>query len=133
MGLADQIARNRRNNRQKITVQSWGEDGGSAHIFATPVTAGDLDRLQRKHKDFLSNMTIAGMVDLIIMKAEVEDGSKAFTRHRASGKKLKDDPLRFNILFLADRLHKTQSEIEELTLTELNEWTAYIRMTTNGR
>ena len=35
--------------------------------------------LQRKHKDFLSNMTITGMVDLIINKAEDADGKRLFT------------------------------------------------------
>lgn len=34
---------------------------------------------------------------------------------------------------LADRLHKTQREIEELTLTELNEWFAYFRIIEDGR
>lgn len=33
---------------------------------------------------------------------------------------------------LADRLHKTQPEIEALTLSEINEWFAYFRMTTDG-
>ena len=33
---------------------------------------------------------------------------------------------------LAYRLHKTQAEIEELTLTEINEWFAYFRITENG-
>ncbi|MEK9917976.1 MAG: hypothetical protein VW496_01160 [Pelagibacteraceae bacterium] len=114
MGLADQIARNRRNNRQKITVQSWGEDGGSAHIFATPVTAGDLDRLQRKHKDFLSNMTIAGMVDLIIMKAEVEDGSKAFT--------IEDRPvlMREEIGVIADIAGKMFADVQDIGQAEKN-------------
>jgi acetyl-CoA acetyltransferase len=36
------------------------------------------------------------------------------------------------MLALADRLHKTQSEIEELTLNELNEWFAYFRVIENG-
>jgi len=33
---------------------------------------------------------------------------------------------------LADRLHKTQPEIEELTLTELNEWFAYFKVINDG-
>jgi len=33
---------------------------------------------------------------------------------------------------LADRLHKTQAEIEELTLSEINEWFAYFRIKENG-
>lgn len=34
---------------------------------------------------------------------------------------------------LADRLHKTQAEVEELTLSEINEWVAYFRVTEDGR
>ena len=39
----------------------------------------DQTTMQRKHKDFLNNMTIAGMVDLIILKAEDADGNRMFT------------------------------------------------------
>jgi acetyl-CoA acetyltransferase len=34
---------------------------------------------------------------------------------------------------LADRLNKTQAEIEELTVSEVNEWFAYFRMMHDGR
>jgi len=34
---------------------------------------------------------------------------------------------------LADRLHKTQSEIEELSLSEMNEWFAYFKVLEDGR
>lgn len=34
---------------------------------------------------------------------------------------------------LADRLHKTQPEIEALTLSEINEWLAYFKVTEDGR
>jgi|TARA_R110002126_G_scaffold251951_1_gene395068 hypothetical protein len=37
------------------------------------------------------------------------------------------------MLALADRLHKTQAEIEELTLTELNEWFAYFKVIEDGK
>jgi len=37
------------------------------------------------------------------------------------------------MMALADRLHKTQSEIEELTLSELNEWFAYYKVMDDGR
>lgn len=36
------------------------------------------------------------------------------------------------MLFLADRLHKTQSEIECLTVNEFNEWMAYFRINYDG-
>jgi acetyl-CoA acetyltransferase len=34
---------------------------------------------------------------------------------------------------LADRLHKTQAEIAELTLSEINEWFAYFKVIEDGR
>ncbi len=34
---------------------------------------------------------------------------------------------------LADRLHKTQAEIEELTLSEMNEWFAYFKVVEDGK
>jgi acetyl-CoA acetyltransferase len=34
---------------------------------------------------------------------------------------------------LADRLHKTQDEIEDLTLSEINEWFAYFRIIEDGK
>ena len=37
------------------------------------------------------------------------------------------------MLALADRLHKTQAEIEELTLPELNEWFAYFKGIEDGK
>jgi acetyl-CoA acetyltransferase len=37
------------------------------------------------------------------------------------------------MMALADRLHKTQGEIEELTLSELNEWFAYYKVIEDGR
>lgn len=36
------------------------------------------------------------------------------------------------MMALADRLHKTQAEIEELTLSELNEWFAYFKVMDDG-
>ena len=37
------------------------------------------------------------------------------------------------MLALAARPHKTQAEIEELTLTELNEWFAYFKVIEDGK
>lgn len=34
-----------------------------------------------------------------------------------------------NLITLADRLHKTIGEIEEITLSEYNEWVAYFTIT----
>lgn len=79
MGLGEQIAARRNRDRKVIKVDEWGEDDQPMVIYSGPITAGDIDKLQRKHKDFLNNMTIAGMVDLIINKAEDADGKRLFT------------------------------------------------------
>jgi phosphopantetheine adenylyltransferase len=79
MGLGEQIAARRQADRKMISVYEWGEDGEPLVIYSGPITAGDIDKLQRKHKDFLNNMTINGMVDLIIAKAEDADGKRLFT------------------------------------------------------
>ena len=78
MSLAQQIAAKRNAERRVIEVPEWGDDA-PLMLYCGPITAGDMEKLQRKHKDFLNNMTIAGMVDLIILKAELKDGEKAFT------------------------------------------------------
>ena len=79
MGLGEQIAARRQRDRKVIRVDEWGEDGQPLVIYSGSITAGDIDKLQRKHKDFLNNMTISGMVDLIITKAEDADGKRLFT------------------------------------------------------
>ena len=65
-----------------ITLNVYPEgadEDGQVSVYSSSLTAGDLHKLQRKHKDFLNTQTIDGMIDLILMKAENEDGSKAFT------------------------------------------------------
>ena len=78
MSLGNQIAANRNKERRVIEVPEWGGDA-PVLFYVGAITAGDMDKLQRKHKDFLNNMTIAGMIDLIIAKAEDKDGNRAFT------------------------------------------------------
>lgn len=85
MGLADNIRNNRSKTRTKIVVASWGDDSGPAVIYASALTAGDISKIQRKHKDFLNNTSVEAMIDLILLKAETQDGEKAFS--------LEDKPL----------------------------------------
>ena len=54
-------------------VEEWDEK-----IFATPLSCGELSKLQVKHQDFFSNMTAEAMVDLLILKALNADGEKLF-------------------------------------------------------
>jgi hypothetical protein len=85
MTLADRISASRKTDRRKINIEKWADEDGQVSVYSSSLTAGDLHKLQRKHKDFLNTQTIDGMIDLILMKAENEDGSKAFT--------LEDKPL----------------------------------------
>ena len=43
-------------------------------------------------------------------------------------KKLTSDRLRFNLIALADRLHLTIAEAEQMPLSEFNEWMAYFNL-----
>ena len=79
MSLGEQIAARRIKQKRTIEVPEWGEDNTPLILYASAVTAEDINKLQRKHKNFLNDMTGDGMVDLIIMKAETKDGEKAFT------------------------------------------------------
>ncbi len=78
MGLGERIAAKRQAARKIIEVPEWGEDS-ALQVWISPLTCADIDKLQRKHKDFLQNMSIAAMVDLIIQKAENKEGEKLFT------------------------------------------------------
>ena len=79
MTLGQAIAAKAHRQRAIIEIPEWGEDDQPLLMYVAPITAGDIDRLQRKHKNFLNDMTISGMVDLIILKAENKDGDKLFT------------------------------------------------------
>ena len=79
MSLADDIKSRLDTGRKRHEVPELGEEGKPLVLYATEITGKDLKYLQRKHKDFFQNQTLDGMVDLIILKAELEDGSKAFT------------------------------------------------------
>ena len=79
MSLGKMINERRNRQRRIIEVHEWGEDDAPLLIYSSAITAGDLKNIQRKHKNFLNDMTIDGMVDLIILKAEDSEGKKLFT------------------------------------------------------
>ena len=80
MSLAQRIAAKRAEvQRNVIEVPEWGEGDIPLRLYAGPVTARDLEKIQRKHKDFLSNVTMGAMVEMIILKCEDEKGDLAFT------------------------------------------------------
>ena len=79
MSLGKMISEKRDRQRRVIEVPEWGDDDAPLLIYSSALTAGDLNKIQKKHKNFLNDMTIDGMVDLIIMKAQDVDGNKLFT------------------------------------------------------
>jgi hypothetical protein len=80
MSIAKRIAANRANKeRGFVDVEEWGEEGKPLRLFFTQVSARDIEKVQRKHKDFLSNTTMSAMVDMMIEKCEDEAGERAFT------------------------------------------------------
>lgn len=77
--FAEQIAANRSaRKRSHIEVSEWGSEDSPLVIYYTKVTGSDIDKVSRKYKDFISNPTIAGMVEMIIIKSETSDGEKMF-------------------------------------------------------
>jgi len=79
MGLAKELRTRRKVQTREVVVPEWGDESGDFKLYCRPITCNDLNRLQKKHPDFLNNTTIAAMVDLIVMKAEDEGGDKLFT------------------------------------------------------
>lgn len=91
MSLGKKLAARRSKNRKQIEVPEWAEEGETFVIYTTELTCGDVDKIQRQHKDFINNPTIAAMVDMIIRKAEDKNGDKLFTledKHFLMGERL---------------------------------------------
>ena len=79
MSLGKELAARRKANRRKIEVPAWSTDEETFVIYAGALTCRDVEKIQRKHKDFINNPTVEAMVDLIIQKAEDANGDKLFT------------------------------------------------------
>lgn len=47
-------------------------------MWARPLTAYDMDQLQKKHPDIINTQKIGAIVDLIVLKAEDENGDRLF-------------------------------------------------------
>jgi hypothetical protein len=79
MSLAKRLAARQDLDRRSIEVPEWGEDEASPQVvYYGPFLAIEMDKVQRKHPNFLQSMTMAGMVEIIVMKAEDKDGNKLF-------------------------------------------------------
>ena len=76
--FGERISANTSKTTKRVEVEEWGDGNEPMVLFATPLNCSEFNRLQKKHPDFLTSMTIEGLVDLIILKALDEDGEKAF-------------------------------------------------------
>jgi len=76
--FGERISAKTNQNTVRVEVPEWGDENEPMVLFATPLNAGEFSKLQKKHPNFLANMTIDGLVDLIIMKAMDSEGNKAF-------------------------------------------------------
>tara|TARA_R110002012_G_scaffold321152_2_gene547821 strand:+ start:3653 stop:4000 length:348 start_codon:yes stop_codon:yes gene_type:complete len=78
MGLAKELRKRNKQERREVLVPEWSDDDGAFKLYCYPISCYDLDMMQKRHKNFLNDMTVAAMVDLIIMKAKDESGDKLF-------------------------------------------------------
>jgi hypothetical protein len=80
MSIAKRIAANRAAQpRGFVDVEEWGEGDKPLRLFFTQVNARDIEKVQRKYKDFLVASSLGGMVEMIIEKCEDEKGTSTFT------------------------------------------------------
>ena len=80
MSIAKRIAAKRADQQRGfVDVEEWGEGDVPLRLFFTSVSARDIEKVQRKYKDFLTNTSLGAMVEMIIEKCEDEKGDKAFT------------------------------------------------------
>ena len=80
MSIAKQIAAKRQaQGRSFAEVEEWGEEDKPLRLYFAPVSARDIEKVQRKYKGFLTEATMGAMAEMIILKCETEDGEKAFS------------------------------------------------------
>lgn len=80
MSIAKRIAAKRADQeREVVEVPEWGEEDNPLRLYFSPITARDMEKVQRKHPNFLTNVSLSAMVDVLIIKCEDEKGDPAFT------------------------------------------------------
>lgn len=73
MTIREKIKDRLKSEPKSLYVEAWDET-----IYVTPISCGEMSKLQKRHPDFLTNLHGEAMVDLIITKALTKDGEKAF-------------------------------------------------------
>lgn len=67
--------------------------GVSSRIFFKKVSLDDMEAVKRKHGEFLGASNTNAMLEMIVRKAEKEDGSKMFSLEQLVQLRHKLDPL----------------------------------------
>ncbi len=65
--------------RRSATVEEWGGDEACV-LYALPLSVADMKWIQARHKSFITELQVEGMVDLIIRKCEDDAGENVFTK-----------------------------------------------------
>jgi len=142
---------------QIIEVPEWGLVGDKA-IYCKPFNMLEKQKIFKG----ASGTDLIVLIDVIIEKALTKDGDKMFnashvlafktkadtnviadvaTRIMGTGnddveenkKKLKNDPELHNLFGLAEKLHKSVSEILQMSVSEFNMWIAYYALQSDER
>jgi hypothetical protein len=80
MSIAKRIAAKRADQeREVVEVPEWGEEDNPLRLYFSPITARDMEKIQRKHPNFLTSVSLGAMVEVLILKCEDEKGDPAFT------------------------------------------------------
>lgn len=80
MSIAKRIAAKRAEQERSFAeIEEWGEADQPLRLYFGSVTARDIEKVQRKYKNFMTDTSMAAMVEMIILKCEDEGGDKAFT------------------------------------------------------
>ena len=82
MSLAKRLLDRIQGDRKQLTIAEWEEDDGSPFIiYYGPFRAIDHERVNRKHPGYIQDVSMQGMAEVIIMKAEDKDGNKIGRAH----------------------------------------------------
>lgn len=77
--LGQRISTTRNSEEMRvIEVDEWGENDVPLTLYYGTVSGADVNRVQRKHKDFLANPTLDSMVEMILIKCKDSAGDPAF-------------------------------------------------------
>ena len=78
MNLMDKIAaKYAEKERGHVDVEEWGDEDNPLRIFFRPMSMKDLSDISKRYKGNLEDPS--AVVDILISKAEDEDGNKLFT------------------------------------------------------